>query len=795
MSIKKGSVTIASSVPTTEWGSIEGTLSDQTDLQNALNSKAPTLSPTLTGIPTVPTAAQGTNTNQIASTKFVKTEINEAIQNIDALPDQTGQSGKFLTTNGIDASWGNIPAELPSQTGQAGKVLTTNGTTASWTEYQSAPATDNETIHLNSSNELEVIGTIEKNAGDVKYDWIGTYAEWVDGRNNSTIPDDWICYITDDFVSSTVTHNIGDIFYSLRTDTMFNGAVACDGTQYDIANYSEGTQSLKSLLDAGKLPYVSIQTFDATVTANGSCRCFGYDGSEATVFKVPKLNDVFIESGIAANNSEFIEAGLPNIISNLTKTTGLGAIIPTSISNVSATGAFKVSGDITDSKINYSQNSGIGIATLEFDASNSNSIYGNSDTVQPNAVKYRAFIQLANASSESALQTVSTVVNDVNDLKEEMPKTLKYKNIANCLLEIPQDIKLELNNGVLTLKAGSKVYVPNGVGVFDTVTIASDMQISPSSYASLKHILCVLPNNTIQLLTLDTQQYSGSTPPSGQQYMFWYDTANNYVKYTDDSGSTWQSGWCLPLAIVMIANGTGVTSIDQVFNGFGYIGSTIFALPGVKGLIPNGRNEDGSLKNINCNITGVRVYNFNSTSGTSDRYICLGGSSHDGLSVSAGISSGTTYYDENENWFHPNDTDYTIRWMNAGKITIDTGKITSIEPKTSFHALDLNDKKTISSWSMPSNKYVDLTLGASGSTYTAPANGFVAFNKYATGANQNVNISCNKFNSLSWSHAGSINIFAWLPVKKGDVFTVTYTAAGTDAQNNYFRFIYAQGEI
>lgn len=38
---------------------------------------------------------------------------------------------------------------------------------------------------------------------------------------------------------------------------------------------------------------------------------------------------------------------------------------------------------------------------------------------------------------------------------------------TNRILEIPQDIKLELNNGTLTLKAGSKVYVPNGPGVFN----------------------------------------------------------------------------------------------------------------------------------------------------------------------------------------------------------------------------------------------------------------------------------------------------------------------------------------
>lgn len=50
----------------------------------------------------------------------------------DVLPDQTGQSGKFLTTDGTDASWATVDA-LPTQTGHNGEVLTTNGTAASWT--------------------------------------------------------------------------------------------------------------------------------------------------------------------------------------------------------------------------------------------------------------------------------------------------------------------------------------------------------------------------------------------------------------------------------------------------------------------------------------------------------------------------------------------------------------------------------------------------------------------------------------------------------------------------------------
>jgi hypothetical protein len=61
-------------------------------------------SPALSGIPTAPTATSSTNTTQIATTQFVQT----AIQAVEALPSQTGQSGKYLTTNGTVASWGTI---------------------------------------------------------------------------------------------------------------------------------------------------------------------------------------------------------------------------------------------------------------------------------------------------------------------------------------------------------------------------------------------------------------------------------------------------------------------------------------------------------------------------------------------------------------------------------------------------------------------------------------------------------------------------------------------------------------
>ena len=48
------------------------------------------------------------------------------------LPSQSGNSGKFLTTNGSALSWGSPASSLPAQSEHAGDYLTTNGTNAYW---------------------------------------------------------------------------------------------------------------------------------------------------------------------------------------------------------------------------------------------------------------------------------------------------------------------------------------------------------------------------------------------------------------------------------------------------------------------------------------------------------------------------------------------------------------------------------------------------------------------------------------------------------------------------------------
>lgn len=102
------------------------------NVQTQLDNKAGLSSPAFTGTPTAPTAASGTNTTQVATTAFVQQTSFD-----NSLPLQSGNAGKYVTTDGTNASWATVPNELPSQTGQSGKFLSTNGTVVSWSTVNS----------------------------------------------------------------------------------------------------------------------------------------------------------------------------------------------------------------------------------------------------------------------------------------------------------------------------------------------------------------------------------------------------------------------------------------------------------------------------------------------------------------------------------------------------------------------------------------------------------------------------------------------------------------------------------
>ena len=98
-----------------------------------------------------------------------------------------------------------------------------------------------------------------------------------------------------------------------------------------------------------------------------------------------------------------------------------------------------------------------------------------------------------------------------------------------------------------------------------------------------------------------------------------------------------------------------------------------------------------------------------------------------------------------------------------------------------------------SGFGFPSSNYDDLELGASGTQYTAPANGWISLCKKTASANQYIILenSTKSHGVNSRPNVSGTVIYIALPVQKGDVVTITYDASG---ETKYFRFIYAEGE-
>ena len=240
--------------------------------------------------------------------------------------------------------------------------------------------------------------------------------------------------------------------------------------------------------------------------------------------------------------------------------------------------------------------------------------------------------------------TVSGVSICDTDILNDCLMHLKYENkdtsldgrITNCLLEVPQNINLELKNEALTLKSGSKVIVPNGFEAdettpkFDEIAIDSDITLTVSETTSGAKFIYLRNNNEL----------------------WQYGVTDSYSGDTGNGGTSWSNGYSLPFCIVTLSNGK-VTSIDRIFNGFGYIGDHLW-LENIKALISDGRNEDGTCKNIEISTPKIKVHKFANID--TKRVVYLSPDGRLGFISGANVFESTT---------QPNYTQtYTNKWYN-----------------------------------------------------------------------------------------------------------------------------------
>lgn len=157
---------------------------------------------------------------------------------------------------------------------------------------------------------------------------------------------------------------------------------------------------------------------------------------------------------------------------------------------------------------------------------------------------------------------------------------------TNCLTQMPQHITLKVSAGSVTCKAGSRLFTPagladDGTAVFTPWTLATDLSVSAGTATDGDYFLCHTENGLI-LGTNTTLTYNPATNVIGT------------------------GGYSLPLGIITVQNGS-IQSVRHVFNGLGYLGSFVFLLPGVQGIVADGLNSDGTLASKTVQNDTVKI--------------------------------------------------------------------------------------------------------------------------------------------------------------------------------------------
>lgn len=124
-----------------------------------------------------------------------------------------------------------------------------------------------------------------------------------------------------------------------------------------------------------------------------------------------------------------------------------------------------------------------------------------------------------------------------------------------------------------------------------------------------------------------------------------------------------------------------------------------------------------------------------------------------------------------------------------GSCEVISGAATSVKT----FPYNYTEKFLVSDACMPSSRSETLTLGADGASYTAPANGYFYLNKQTGSTNQYISMTNDSSASMAiyqYVPQSGGNCCGFLPAKKGDTVTITYTATGNTIA---FKYVYAEG--
>ena len=301
---------------------------------------------------------------------------------------------------------------------------------------------------------------------------------------------------------------------------------------------------------------------------------------------------------------------------------------------------------------------------------------------------------------------------DLSNLTSTGEKHFVNKSqITNCLLSIPQLVPQPVvADNTLTFSQGLTVIVPygksapilevggslnggeivdiswDGQNLFYVVKYGAKTYTKNKTSNSDEYVL-MNAAGALSGLPFDFAFSSATEPEVTEQHAIWYDSTNNIVKWSADTGSSWANYYSLPVAAISFS-GSGssydISGVKTLYNGTKFIDSALFIDKGIKILIPSGRNPDGTLKNTEYEFTNVGVYDMTDDI-TGEYWVQAGGNNFVGR-----LQKTWWKYDFVNNYIVGGNGEIARSAM-VGEFSISSGKITSFKPYNAFHAIDYNE--------------------------------------------------------------------------------------------------------
>jgi len=195
--------------------------------------------------------------------------------------------------------------------------------------------------------------------------------------------------------------------------------------------------------------------------------------------------------------------------------------------------------------------------------------------------------------------------------------------ISNCILEIPQNIKLEQidisESGKIIFKSGMKLVMVDSTYSEQTLT-QDTLKTYQTGFVNKEGLIFYVSD---QAFLPFERIHSGATQPTVTgNTNIWFDTANKKIFITTNAGAIWiETTSSYPIAAAKTDSSGKVVEIlkdsngnDMIFNGACFIGHHAVVYPNVKGLIASGFNSNGSLNSVISKSSSLTIKELGASS-------------------------------------------------------------------------------------------------------------------------------------------------------------------------------------